>query len=138
MISPNKNLIYDSKNNPPKVTALGNRFTRLAGRYSEEVRFLIHFDPLSSLALEFAERTTPLLSREATQEVIALTEGLRLMDTLLKESRASGIPILQLGKAVELRRTQTAGLTFSQTKRTLPRLRIARTKDGLFSVLPPP
>ena len=64
-------------------------------------------------------------------------EGLRLVDTLIVESRKNAIPILKLNSIVELARSQTAGLTFSQAKKTLPRLRIVRTKDGVFPISEP-
>ena len=135
--SPNKTFMYEPDTPSTTAIALSNQFTRLAGQYSREVRFLIHIDPLSPHALEFNARVTPHLSSAATHEVITLMEGLRLVDTLIVESRKNAIPILKLNSIVELARSQTAGLTFSQAKKTLPRLRIVRTKDGVFPISEP-
>lgn len=112
---------------------LRNRYTRLSGQYSNGIRYLVHFNPLSTPAFAYTTAVTAVLGKTPRPEVTTLLESLRLMDALTQAGRSSGAgstngPV----KPTMFQKGHTSGLSISPNTRTLPRLSILVTEGGYF------
>jgi hypothetical protein len=112
---------------------LRNRYTRLSGQYSNGLRYLVHFNPLSKPAFEYITAVTSVLGKPPRPEVTTLLEALRLMDALTQAGRRQDADnIDEPMRATVFQQGHTSGLSVSPNTRTLPRLSILVTEDGYF------
>lgn len=117
---------------PPK-RVLRNRYTRLAGAYSNDIRYLVHFNPLSEAGYEFLTSSTDLLGKAPRPEVTTIVESLRLIDVMAQTGRKAEVDrSVKPVRNTVFQQGHTSGLSVSPKARTLPRLSILVTKDGYF------